>query len=122
MNVSPRRAETGQSPAPSGPLRVRRLGLAEYETVWRRMQAFTDRRTESSDDELWLVQHPPVFTQGQAGKDEHLLATGDIPVIHVDRGGQVTYHGPGQVVAYPLVDIERCRLGVSEFVRRIEAR
>jgi len=84
------------------------------------MQAFTDQRNEGTGDELWLVQHPPVFTQGQAGKDEHLLAPDDIPVIHVDRGGQVTYHGPGQIVAYPLVDIERRRIGVRDFVRRME--
>lgn len=99
---------------------VRRLGLAEYEPVWRNMQDLTDRRDESSPDELWLVQHPPVFTQGQAGKAEHVLAPGDIPVIQVDRGGQVTYHGPGQIVAYPLVDIRRRNLGVREFVHRIE--
>lgn len=85
------------------------------------MQAFTDARDESSVDELWLVQHPPVFTQGQAGKAEHVLAPGNIPVIQVDRGGQVTYHGPGQIVAYPLVDIRRKGIGVKEFVCRIEA-
>ena len=101
-------------------LRLRRLGLAEYEPVWRNMQAFTDRRDESTPDELWLVQHPPVFTQGQAGKAEHVLAPGDIPVIQVDRGGQVTYHGPGQIVAYPLIDIRRRSIGVRDFVHRIE--
>jgi lipoyl(octanoyl) transferase len=101
-------------------LRLRRLGLADYEPVWRAMQKFTDERTETSDDELWLVQHPPVFTQGQAGKAEHLLAPGDIPVIQVDRGGQVTYHGPGQIVAYPLIDLRRRGLGVRDFVSRIE--
>lgn len=101
-------------------LRLRRLGLADYEPVWREMQAFTDRRDEHSVDELWLVQHPPVFTQGQAGKAEHLLAPGDIPVIQVDRGGQVTYHGPGQIVAYPLVDLGRKGIGVRDFVHRIE--
>jgi lipoyl(octanoyl) transferase len=101
-------------------LRVRRLGLAEYEPVWHDMQDFTDRRGDQTGDELWLVQHPPVFTQGQAGKAEHVLAPGDIPVIQVDRGGQVTYHGPGQIVAYPLVDIRRKGLGVREFVHRIE--
>jgi len=101
-------------------LRLRRLGLADYEPVWREMQAFTDQRDESSGDELWLVQHPPVFTQGQAGKAEHVLAPGDIPVIQVDRGGQVTYHGPGQIVAYPLVDIRRRNIGVRNFVNRIE--
>ena len=101
-------------------LKVRRLGLAEYEPVWRDMQAFTDNRDDSTPDELWLVQHPPVFTQGQAGKAEHVLAPGDIPVVQVDRGGQVTYHGPGQVVAYPLVDLRRKKLGVRDMVTRIE--
>jgi len=99
---------------------VRRLGLSDYEPVWRAMQKFTDNRDEASVDELWLVQHPPVFTQGQAGKAEHLLAPGDIPVIQVDRGGQVTYHGPGQIVAYPLVDLRRKGIGVKQFVCRIE--
>jgi len=84
------------------------------------MQALTDSRNENSADELWLLQHPPVFTQGQAGKAEHVLAPGNIPVIQVDRGGQVTYHGPGQIVAYPLVDIRRKKIGVREFVNRIE--
>ena len=101
-------------------LSVRRLGLTGYEPVWRDMQSFTDSRDESSGDELWLVQHPPVFTQGQAGKAEHVLASGDIPVIQVDRGGQVTYHGPGQIVAYPLVDIKRKGIAVREFVNQIE--
>ena len=101
-------------------LRVRKFGLADYEPVWREMQAFTDNRNESSVDELWLVQHPPVFTQGQAGKAEHVLAPGDIPVIQVDRGGQVTYHGPGQIVAYPLIDIRRRGIGVKAFVCSIE--
>lgn len=101
-------------------LRLRRFGLSEYESVWREMQAFTDNRDGDSGDELWVVQHPPVFTQGQAGKAEHLLAPGDIPVIQVDRGGQVTYHGPGQIVAYPLVDIRRKGIGVRDFVNRIE--
>ncbi len=101
-------------------LLVRQLGLADYETVWHAMQDFTDQRDESTVDELWLVQHPPVFTQGQAGKAEHVLAPGDIPVVQVDRGGQVTYHGPGQIVAYPLVDIHRSGVGVRDFVNRIE--
>lgn len=104
----------------SGRLRVRHLGLADYEPVWHAMQEFTDRRGVDTDDELWLVQHPPVFTQGQAGKAEHVLAPGDIPVIQVDRGGQVTYHGPGQIVAYPLVDLKRIGVGVRDFVTRIE--
>ena len=101
-------------------LRVRQLGLSDYELVWHAMQDFTDQRDEHTIDELWLVQHPAVFTQGQAGKAEHVLAPGDIPVIQVDRGGQVTYHGPGQIVAYPLLDIRRSGLGVRELVNRIE--
>ncbi len=101
-------------------LMVRRLGLSDYEPVWRAMQEFTDQRNESTPDELWLVEHPPVFTQGQAGRAEHLLAPGDIPVIQVDRGGQVTYHGPGQIVAYPLVDIRRLGMSVRELVTGIE--
>jgi lipoyl(octanoyl) transferase len=99
---------------------VRRLGRADYLPVWHAMQQFTDARTEQTPDELWLVEHPPVFTQGQAGKSEHVLAPGDIPVVQVDRGGQVTYHGPGQIVAYPLVDLRRLRIGVRDLVCRIE--
>jgi lipoyl(octanoyl) transferase len=105
---------------PSTELLVRRLGLMDYEPVWRAMQSFTDQRDADTPDELWLVQHPPVFTQGQAGRAEHLLAPGDIPVIQVDRGGQVTYHGPGQVVCYPLIDIGRLQLGVRALVGGIE--
>lgn len=101
-------------------LLLRRLGLSDYEPVWRAMQRFTDARAEDTPDELWLVQHPPVFTVGQAGRQEHLLAPGDIPVLKVDRGGQVTYHGPGQIVAYPLLDLRRLGLGVRELVSRIE--
>ena len=92
----------------------------DYETVWRAMQTFTDQRDENTPDELWLVEHPPVFTQGQAGRAEHILAPGDIPVIQVDRGGQVTYHGPGQIVAYPLIDISRLEMGVRTLVTGIE--
>ena len=84
------------------------------------MQAFTDSRDESTPDELWVLQHEPVFTLGQAGKWEHVLMPGNIPVVPVDRGGQVTYHGPGQIVAYPLIDIRRARIGVRDFVNRIE--
>lgn len=101
-------------------LHVRRLGLLEYEPVWRAMQTFTDLRDADTPDEVWLVEHPPVFTQGQAGRAEHVLAPGDIPVIQVDRGGQVTYHGPGQIVAYPLIDISRLKLGVRALVAGIE--
>lgn len=84
------------------------------------MQRFTDARSVDTDDEIWMVEHEPVFTLGQAGKPEHVLAAGDIPVIHVDRGGQVTYHGPGQVVAYPLFDLKRLKLGVRQYVHGIE--
>jgi lipoyl(octanoyl) transferase len=111
---------TTKPAALSDRLCLRRLGLAGYEPVWRDMQAFTDTRDENTPDELWLVQHPPVFTQGQAGKAEHVLTPGEIPVIQVDRGGQVTYHGPGQVVAYPLVNIRRKGIAVRDFVNRIE--
>ncbi len=99
---------------------VRDLGQCAYEPVWRAMQAFTDARDGTVPDELWIVQHDPVFTLGQAGKPEHVLAAGDIPVLRVDRGGQVTYHGPGQIVAYPLVDLRRIGLGVRELVECIE--
>jgi lipoyl(octanoyl) transferase len=99
---------------------VRDLGRQPYEPVWRAMQAYTDARGPDGGDELWLVEHEPVFTLGQAGRPEHVLAPGDIPVIPVDRGGQVTYHGPGQIVAYPLVDLRRLKIGVRELVCRIE--
>jgi lipoyl(octanoyl) transferase len=85
------------------------------------MRDFTDRRTRETADELWLVQHPPVFTQGQAGRPEHLLNPGDIPVVQTDRGGQVTYHGPGQLVAYPLLDLRRLGLGVRDLVNLLES-
>ena len=99
---------------------VRDLGRQPYEPVWRAMQRFTDARDDATRDELWLVEHDPVFTLGQAGKPEHVLLPGDIPVLHVDRGGQVTYHGPGQIVAYPLLDLRRLKIGVREYVQRIE--
>nr|WP_251044065.1 MULTISPECIES: lipoyl(octanoyl) transferase LipB [unclassified Lysobacter] len=99
---------------------MRDLGRQPYEPVWRAMQAFTDARDADTPDELWLVEHDPVFTLGQAGKEEHVLMPGDIPVIHVDRGGQVTYHGPGQIVLYPLLDLRRLKVGVREYVDRIE--
>ncbi|MGH8125115.1 MAG: lipoyl(octanoyl) transferase LipB [Rhodanobacteraceae bacterium] len=107
------------SPEPRS-LFVRKMGRQPYEPVWHAMQAFTDARGPDTPDELWLVEHEPVFTLGQAGKPEHVLAPGDIPVLHVDRGGQVTYHGPGQIVTYPLLDLRRLQLGVRELVRRIE--
>ncbi|MCZ4337395.1 lipoyl(octanoyl) transferase LipB [Shewanella colwelliana] len=101
-------------------LHIRHLGQQDYESVWHAMQHYTDNRDENSQDELWIVEHPPVFTQGQAGKSEHILNPGDIPVIQVDRGGQVTYHGPGQLVAYPLLDIKRLKIGVRQLVTDIE--
>lgn len=101
-------------------LTLRHLGQQPYEPVWQAMQQYTDERDAAAPDELWLVEHPPVFTQGQAGKAEHLLAPGDIPVVPVDRGGQVTYHGPGQLVIYFLLDIRRRKLGVRQLVSAIE--
>jgi lipoyl(octanoyl) transferase len=99
---------------------VRTLGRIEYEPTWRAMQAFTAQRKPDTADEIWLLEHPPVYTQGQAGKPEHLIATTDIPVIPIDRGGQITYHGPGQVVAYVLVDLRRRGYGIRELVTRME--
>jgi len=115
---TPEAAATPRTALPTAQLRD--LGRRPYEPVWRAMQAFTDARDADTADELWLVEHDPVFTLGQAGKPEHVLMPGDIPVIHVDRGGQVTYHGPGQLVLYPLLDLRRLRLGVREYVCRIE--
>lgn len=101
-------------------LGFRELGLQPYEPTWHAMQRFTAGRDERTGDEVWLLQHPAVFTQGQAGKAEHLLLPGDIPVVQVDRGGQVTYHGPGQLVGYLLLDVRRSGIGVRELVSRIE--
>jgi lipoyl(octanoyl) transferase len=99
---------------------VRSLGEQPYTQVWEAMKAFTANRDAQTPDELWCLEHPPVYTQGQAGKAEHILNPGDIPVIQVDRGGQVTYHGPGQLVVYLLIDLTRAGLGVRELVDRIE--
>lgn len=96
------------------------LGQQDYHTTWQAMTDFTNQRTTETPDQLWLVEHPPVFTQGQAGKSEHLLFPGDTPVVQTDRGGQVTYHGPGQLVAYPLLDLRRLNIGVRELVTRLE--
>ena len=104
----------------STPVKIKHLGFSEYEPVWRAMQEFTDSRDKDTTDEIWTVEHPPVFTQGQAGKAEHILAAGDIPVIQVDRGGQVTYHGPGQIVIYPLIDLKRHKMGIKALVHGIE--
>ncbi len=99
---------------------VRSLGCVEYEPTWRAMQDFTARRDADTPDELWLLEHPPVYTLGQAGRREHLLAATDIPLVPIDRGGQITYHGPGQVVVYVLVDLRRRGYGVRELVARME--
>ena len=102
-------------------LQVKYLGLVGYEPTWKAMLDYTNQRDQDSPDQLWLVEHQPVFTQGQAGKEEHVLAPGDIPVVQVDRGGQVTYHGPGQLVAYPLINLKRLGIGVRDLVTAIES-
>ncbi len=101
-------------------LKVRELGLQPYELVWHDMQRFTDQRDASTADELWLLQHPPVYTLGKNGKAEHILNPREIAVIQSDRGGQVTYHGPGQIIVYTLLDLQRMNIGVRELVTRIE--
>ena len=101
-------------------MRTLTLGPRPYADTEAAMRAFTAARTPDTEDELWLVEHPPVFTQGVAGKDEHVLLAGEVPVIRTERGGQVTYHGPGQVVAYPLVDLKRLGIYVKEYVFRLE--
>ena len=101
-------------------MKTRYLGLADYHETWTAMRAFTDTRTDEDADEIWVCEHPPVYTLGQAGRKEHILNTADIPVVQSDRGGQVTYHGPGQVVVYTLVNLRRSDLGVREMVVRLE--
>jgi len=108
------------TPLSNLPLVVRQLNSMDYSQVWRAMQDFTDNRDKTNQDELWLVEHPPVFTQGQAGKEEHLLMPGDIEVVKVDRGGQVTFHGPGQQVIYFMIDLRRRKMGVRQLVTLIE--
>ncbi|MCP3870994.1 MAG: lipoyl(octanoyl) transferase LipB [Gammaproteobacteria bacterium] len=105
---------------PLPPVRVRHLGLQPYEPVWHQMQAFTNIRTPETPDEIWALEHQPVFTLGQAGKQEHVIAPGNIPVIQVDRGGQVTYHGPGQLVIYLLLDLRRLKTGIRPLVTMME--
>lgn len=99
---------------------IRQLGRQDYQPIWQDMHRFTDERDAQTVDEIWLVEHNPVFTQGQAGKVEHLLNTGDIPVVQSDRGGQVTYHGPGQIVAYFMINLRRKNIGVRQLVTHIE--
>ena len=99
---------------------VRRIGMAEYEPTWHAMQQFTAQRSDDTPDEVWLCQHPPVFTLGLAARPEHLLRDIGVPVVNIDRGGQITYHGPGQLIAYLLLDLKRRNLGVRALVTRIE--
>jgi lipoyl(octanoyl) transferase len=120
MSIAPaQHAVIDRDEAPAVPV-VRALGRTDYEATWRAMQAFTDARTPGTADEIWLTEHPPVYTLGLAGRRAHLLRDNGIAVVKVDRGGQVTYHGPGQLVAYLLFDLKRARRGIREMVRRIE--
>lgn len=102
------------------PIHIRAMGMVDYEPTWRAMQQFTSERNADTVDEIWLVQHPPTYTQGQAGKPEHLLNPTSIPVVKIDRGGQITYHGPGQIVIYLLLDLRRWKINVRDLVRLIE--
>ncbi|TQV73979.1 lipoyl(octanoyl) transferase LipB [Aliikangiella marina] len=113
-------ANSAKEPLLDNLIEIKHLGRQAYEPIWRQMQQYTDTRDENTPDQIWLVEHDPVFTQGQAGKAEHILAPGDIPVVQVDRGGQVTYHGPGQLVVYFMLDLRRKKLGVRELVTAIE--
>ena len=118
--------DSGSTAAPSHPAscilhpEIKFLGLVDYEPTWRAMQQFTAQRTADTPDEIWLLQHPPTYTQGQEGLPEHQLNAHNIPVVQIDRGGPITYHGPGQVVAYLLLDLRRWKLNVSELVRLME--
>src|SRR5215207_7020930 len=107
-------------PEPESCCRIRELGITEYLTVWEEMKAFTQSRTAETRDELWVLQHHPVFTLGQAGKNEHILDPHDIPIVKTDRGGQVTYHGPGQLIVYFLLNVRRRNYGVRTLVDIIE--
>ena len=109
-----------QRPAGFSTSVIRHLGLVEYEPTWRAMQRFTDERNASTPDEIWFLEHPPVFTLGMNASPAHVLAPGDIPVVQIDRGGQVTYHGPGQLVVYPLIDLRRAGLGIRDLVTALE--
>ena len=104
----------------NNPIIIRQLGLSDYETTWQAMQEFTRSREPETPDEIWVLQHPPVFTLGTNGKPEHILNAGDIPIVNIDRGGQVTYHGPGQLVIYLLLNLHRRKLGIRKLVTLIE--
>ncbi|MBN2690056.1 MAG: lipoyl(octanoyl) transferase LipB [Gammaproteobacteria bacterium] len=101
-------------------IKIKKLPISNYQVIWQQMRDFTLNRTPETPDEIWSLQHHPVFTQGQAGKKEHILNPGDIPIVQTDRGGQVTYHGPGQLIIYPLIDIRRRKIGVKQFVNLLE--
>ena len=112
---------TPQQPIPAGDsINVRSLGRQDYEPLWRAMQRFTDERSATTPDEIWFTEHPPVFTLGLNADRTHLLAPGDIPVLQIDRGGQVTYHGPGQLMIYPLIDLKRSAVGIRYLVTALE--
>lgn len=114
------KAEPSNAEPPLPDLVVRRLGLQDYKPIWESMRYLAENSRENRQDEIWLLSHKPVFTQGQAGKAEHIIDSGDIPVVQIDRGGQVTYHGPGQLVAYLLINVKRRRMGVRKLVDLIE--
>lgn len=120
QQVAPKVPLSGLIAHVPSPITLRKLGRAEYLPTWEAMKAFTAARATATGDEVWLLEHPPVFTLGQGGKPEHLLDPGTIPVVRIDRGGQVTYHGPGQAVIYLLLDLRRRGYGVKELVRRME--
>lgn len=123
MNATVREAAVGSLREARGELdtiEIYRLGLRDYVEIWEAMRRFTDERGPATRDQIWLVEHPPVFTQGRAGRSEHLLKPSDIPLVQSDRGGQVTYHGPGQLILYPLIDVRRRRLGVRALVDALE--
>ena len=119
LGGSPSAHPLSEQPEVPAPI-IRHLGLVEYEPTWRAMQRFTEERTAATPDEIWFLEHPPVFTLGMNASHAHLLAPGDIPVVQIDRGGQVTYHGPGQLVVYPLLDLKRAQLGIRDFVTALE--
>lgn len=120
MNASATDSAAMQSRAALPPPRVQWLGRVDYEPTWRAMQRLTDERDADTPDEIWLLEHPPVFTLGMNADPRHVLLAGDIPVVQIDRGGQVTYHGPGQLVVYPLIDLRRAGLGVRDLVTALE--
>jgi lipoyl(octanoyl) transferase len=113
-------SDATEKPASGFPVLIKRLGRVDYLPTWQAMQDFTAQRTPDTPDEIWLLEHPPVFTLGLAGRREHILQITDIPIVPIDRGGQVTYHGPGQLVAYLLLDLKRRGYGVRELVNRME--